>query len=55
MSSLNKLYDLEMAYLSEQGKEILAHLQEVGLHRDLALELMHQLIPHEDLYDLDHE
>ena len=46
------MYKKEACYLSVYGKVLMLLLLDKGLDQDLALEVLHLLIPNSELYDL---
>lgn len=53
MAKENRLYDLELCYLTDIGRDQLKQLENMGLDRDLAVEVLHQLMTDEELYTLE--
>ena len=51
----NNWYDQEIPYLSASGKLYLLTLIAKGIDRDLAMEVLHLLVPNEELYELGYE
>jgi hypothetical protein len=47
------MYKKEACYLSDYGTMLMGCLRAKGLDEDLALEVLHLLVPEEDLYDLE--
>lgn len=47
------MYKKEACYLSFYGAELMSKLTARGLDEDLALEILHVLVPNEQLYSLD--
>ena len=49
------MFRKEACYLSVYGKTLMNLLILKGIDEDLALEILHLLVPNENLYDLDEE
>lgn len=47
------MLDKELCYLSEYGRVMHNLLVARGVDKDLALEVLHLLVPHQDLYELE--